>query len=138
VVALVGLLAGPADHAAALPIGWAVGTNGTIVHTTDGGTTWTGQSNPLSGTTIVLRGVEFTDATTGWAVGLGGTILHTIDGGSNWIPQLSRTGNDLLSVEFLNGPAAAPEPSSGVLMALLAGGLAGVYAWRKRRPPAAG
>ena len=46
--------------------GWAVGENGTIVKTTDGGTNWTIQT---SGTTYILMGVSFTDANTGTAVG---------------------------------------------------------------------
>jgi hypothetical protein len=135
VFVLVGLLAGPADHAAASPIGWAVGDNGTIVNTTNGGTTWNPQT---SGTGQFLIGVEFTDATTGWAVGRLGTILHTTNGGTTWNPQTSGTSNDLQGVEFLNGPTATPEPSSGVLMALLAGGFVGVWAWRRRRQATAG
>ncbi len=58
--------------------GTAVGAEGTILHTTDGGATWTLQS---SGTTVPLSGVTFVDANTGWAVGEGGTILHTTTGG---------------------------------------------------------
>src|SRR5215831_19484521 len=57
--------------------GTAVGGGGTILHTTDGGATWTPQS---SGTTFWLHGVSFLDTNTGWAVGDGGTILHTTDG----------------------------------------------------------
>lgn len=63
--------------------GWAVGDNGTIVNTTDGGQTWLLQS---SGTTEILRAVFFIDANTGWAVGglLGKAMLKTTDGGENW------------------------------------------------------
>ena len=42
--------------------GTIVGTDGIILHTTNGGETWTKQS---SGTTNHLRGVYFTDANTG-------------------------------------------------------------------------
>ena len=58
--------------------GTAVGVFGTILRTTDGGSTWTAQD---SGTTNRLLGVSFTDASTGTAVGSGGTILRTTDGG---------------------------------------------------------
>jgi photosystem II stability/assembly factor-like uncharacterized protein len=57
--------------------GTAVGWEGTILRTTDGGATWTAQE---SCTTNLLYGVSFTDANTGTAVGQFGTILRT-DGG---------------------------------------------------------
>lgn len=58
--------------------GTAVGENGIILRTTDGGTTWTSQT---SGTTYLLRGVSFTDSNNGTAVGIPGTILRTTTGG---------------------------------------------------------
>ncbi|MCF6341953.1 MAG: YCF48-related protein [Bacteroidales bacterium] len=63
--------------------GWAVGNDGTIVNTTDGGQTWAPQA---SGTTEILRAVFFIDANTGWAVGgtLSKTMIKTTDGGSSW------------------------------------------------------
>jgi photosystem II stability/assembly factor-like uncharacterized protein len=57
--------------------GTAVGEEGTILRTTDGGTTWMSQN---SGTTQTLFGVSFTAANTGTAVGHGSTILRTTDG----------------------------------------------------------
>jgi photosystem II stability/assembly factor-like uncharacterized protein len=58
--------------------GWAVGTAGTILHTTDSGATWTQQP---SGTSETLFAVRFTSPTTGWTAGAAGTILNTSDGG---------------------------------------------------------
>jgi photosystem II stability/assembly factor-like uncharacterized protein len=46
--------------------GWVVGAGGTILTTTNGGTTWTPQT---SNTTIVLRDVHFISNTQGWIVG---------------------------------------------------------------------
>jgi hypothetical protein len=60
--------------------GWTVGDGGRILHTTNGGSTWSGQ---MSGTTSFLASVYFSDAMTGWAVGRGGTILHTASGPSS-------------------------------------------------------
>ena len=59
--------------------GWAVGDWGTILHTTDGGTTWSQQS---SGTTEPLNAVRFFDASHGWAIG--NVMLWTDDGGQAW------------------------------------------------------
>jgi photosystem II stability/assembly factor-like uncharacterized protein len=83
--------------------GYAVGTGGTILKTTDGGTTW----NPLaSGTTASLNSVCFTDANTGYVAGGTdslnfATILKTTDGGSTWLPLSSgMTGAGICSVYF--------------------------------------
>ncbi len=62
-----------------LNTGTAVGANGTIIRTTDGGATWSLQA---SGTTKALHGVIFTDQNTGVAVGARGTVLQTVDGGA--------------------------------------------------------
>lgn len=77
--------------------GWAVGESGTIMKTTDGGTTWNLQT---SGTMNVLLGVSFTDANNGTIVGDFGTILRTTDGGANWSTQSSGTTNALYGVIF--------------------------------------
>ncbi|MBE9519066.1 MAG: T9SS type A sorting domain-containing protein [Bacteroidetes bacterium] len=65
--------------------GWAVGNNGTIVATVDGGDNWTAQT---SGYTEQLRGLFFLDQDTGWVVGgfSSGSlvVLKTTDGGANW------------------------------------------------------
>src|SRR5207237_770107 len=84
--------------------GWAVGAVGTIVHTSDGGATWSGQD---SGANNNLGALDFTDALTGWAVGDRGTILHTSDGGATWSGQDSGTLNGLLCVAVAT-PAPVP------------------------------
>ena len=58
--------------------GYAVGDNGTILKTSNGGTNWTAET---SGTTNDLTSVYFSDADTGYAVGSSGTILKTNNGG---------------------------------------------------------
>jgi photosystem II stability/assembly factor-like uncharacterized protein len=81
--------------------GWAVGNGGTILATSNGGTTWTPQ---VSGTTQNLYSVSFPDAMHGWAVGMaygfdvgGGsagypTILATSNGGATWTLQTGTPG----------------------------------------------
>ncbi len=65
--------------------GWAVGDNGTIVATVDGGETWSPQT---SGTTEKLRSVFFLSDTLGWIAGgfsaSSNVLLMTEDGGANW------------------------------------------------------
>jgi photosystem II stability/assembly factor-like uncharacterized protein len=70
--------------------GWAVGQNGRILATTDGGATWQVQVSGLEGadrsgaSAPVLRGVAFADARHGFAVGSPGLLLATSDGGATW------------------------------------------------------
>ena len=84
--------------------GYAVGGEGTILRTTDGGSTV--EHGQPSGTTTWLRDVCFTDANTGTAVGGnwysedGGIILRTFDGGLSWISQSIPTSRALNSVFF--------------------------------------
>jgi hypothetical protein len=54
--------------------GFAVGSGGTIIATTNSGASWTPQT---SGTSLTLLGLAMTDTTHGWASGLRGTMVHT-------------------------------------------------------------
>jgi hypothetical protein len=53
--------------------GWVVGDYGLILHTTDGGVTWTAMEHP---TRLTLRGVHAVEPGLAWIVGDGGLILH--------------------------------------------------------------
>jgi photosystem II stability/assembly factor-like uncharacterized protein len=80
--------------------GWAVGSNGTVVGTSDGGVHWFTEASAV---TYDLYGVSFTHDSSsstydGWAVGWAGTIVHTTDGGSSWTKQDSGTDADLYSI----------------------------------------
>lgn len=91
--------------------GWAVGENGTILATSNGGASWQAQTN---GTTRQLESVHFVNATTGWAVGgyrsqflhdntrAEGLIIHTTDGGATWQTQMRSKESSLYSVHFVN------------------------------------
>ena len=79
--------------------GWAVGNYGTMLHTTNGGTTWTAQT---SGSGSWLYGVFFINSNLGWEVGNNGTIIHTTDGGTSWSGQSSGTTWTLNGVTFID------------------------------------
>ena len=70
---------------------------GTILKTTDGGTTWTEQSN---GVALGLLSVYFVDETNGYAVREGGEIYKTINGGADWTS--TNVGFTLEPVSHLN------------------------------------
>jgi photosystem II stability/assembly factor-like uncharacterized protein len=61
--------------------GFAVGGEGVIVKTINGGKSWVRCANPYS---FGLSSVYFIDANVGFAVGDKGTILKTVDGGTTW------------------------------------------------------
>lgn len=86
--------------------GTAVGDDGYMLQTTDGGLTWVPRS---SGTANTLTSVAFADANTGIAVGWNGTARYTTDGGATW--KAGTVGPDmwLFDVTF---------PSSGVAIAV--------------------
>ncbi|MFC1686548.1 WD40/YVTN/BNR-like repeat-containing protein [Patescibacteria group bacterium] len=71
-------------------VGDAVGGNGVILNTTDGGQTWNRQTGGVV-PNVNLNGVSAVDANTAWVVGdalLGmGIVLYTINGGTTWAQQ---------------------------------------------------
>jgi len=78
--------------------GWTVGADGTILTTTNGGSTW---SELTSGTgSSYLESVFFISSTQGWAVGDSGVVLKTNNGGSSWSKQITDTNSALSSVFF--------------------------------------
>ncbi len=77
---LTGVSFGDAQH------GWAVGHDGVILATTDGGVTWTHQDSGADLETIYLD-VFFSDAQHGLAVGAYGKCILTMDGGKTWQPS---------------------------------------------------
>jgi photosystem II stability/assembly factor-like uncharacterized protein len=63
--------------------GWAAGHWGAVLHTDDGGETWT-QQRLESNQDKPLFAIHFFDAKTGVAVGLWSLVLVTEDGGKSW------------------------------------------------------
>lgn len=63
--------------------GWAVGHDGVILATTDGGQTWKRQDAGRDLETVYLD-VHFRDITSGFAIGAYGKFMVTADGGKTW------------------------------------------------------
>ena len=101
--------------------GWAVGSNGTILTTSQGGTSWTAQN---SGVTGFLMSVDFVDALNGWAVGNNGVILNTIDGGTTWNAQVSGTTEFLYAVDFVDDLFGYAVGANGTILSTITGGTA--------------
>jgi len=99
--------------------GWVAGENGTILHTTNGGSLWQTQNVP---TAVDLESISFADASQGWAVGDNGVILHTSDGGNSWSLQSSGLITDLKSVFFIDATTGWAAGSSGRILKTTSGG----------------
>jgi photosystem II stability/assembly factor-like uncharacterized protein len=87
--------------------GWAVGDDGVILHTIDGGQSWERQA---SGVRASLRGMYFIDSFVGFVVGRenlpfegsAGVILFTNDGGVQWKRVALPDMPGLHAVHFFN------------------------------------
>lgn len=72
-------------------LGYAVGSVGTIYKSTDGGITWTLQTNiPATEAAKAIKSVSIVDENIAFASGDEGLVMKTIDGGASW--QLCNTG----------------------------------------------
>lgn len=87
--------------------GWAVGNNGVILSTSNGGLSWQAQT---SGSAASLLSVVFVDSSNGWAVGSTSdskpVILHTSDGGKTWVVQASPAPAGLASITAVDANTA--------------------------------
>ncbi|MBN2561691.1 MAG: hypothetical protein JXQ75_12255, partial [Phycisphaerae bacterium] len=73
--------------------GWIAADSKGIIRSSNGGTTWTPQTNGLIGP---IRGLDFASATTGWAYdGSYERIFKTSNGGSTWVQQYQATNTYL-------------------------------------------
>ncbi|MEY8205959.1 MAG: YCF48-related protein [Bermanella sp.] len=74
--------------------GWAVGEDGVIVHTSDGGRHWQRQFDSRTASTQgPLLDVAFTSQLEGFAVGVFNKVVHTTDGGLSWHPWQEHVDN---------------------------------------------
>jgi hypothetical protein len=99
--------------------GWAVGLDGRVLATTNGGVNWFPQQ---SLTTNALNAVDFIDRSNGWVVGDWGRILRTTNGGSSWVTQISPTTAWLWGVRFANASLGWAVGDSGIILVTTNGG----------------
>jgi photosystem II stability/assembly factor-like uncharacterized protein len=78
------------------------GRGGTILKTTNGGTTWVDKTS-VTGTTGTLRSLYFKDSNNGVAVGQTGTVIRTTDGGDSWSTISTPNTHNLNAVTFVSG-----------------------------------
>lgn len=84
--------------------GWAIternGGDAYILHTSDGGNSWSIQLQQV----LLLAAIQFLDNNTGYVVGSSppGIVLKTTNGGSNWFNISNLPAYPLLDVKFVN------------------------------------
>lgn len=98
-------------HFISATTGLAVGTGGTIIKTTNGGTNW---STRTSLTANALTSVRFINATTAIAVGQFGIILYSTNAGETWTN--TTTGTNLTGVFFPSANIGYACGASGVIL----------------------
>ncbi len=95
--------------------GWAVGTDGLIMHYD--GNAWN-QVN--SGTSLTFHAVSMVDSQNGWAVGDSGLILRW--NGSNWKVQDSKTWSELRAISMTSPTSGWAVGKSGIVLEYRTGG----------------
>ena len=106
--------------------GWAVGSGGTILATTNGGATWTAQTSGVD-STLGIQDVSFVDASHGWVVGdledtYGSAVLRTTsNGGATWTKQDLGPAN-LCGVDFVDATHGWAVSLMGTIYATTNGG----------------
>jgi len=109
---------------------WAVGDYGKVIHSADGGATWSKQHLDSK---LHLQDVAAWDAQRLVAVGNGGAVFVSADGGGNWAARrpdvLPKTNDKLLRVKAYPGGRAWAVGEMGALL------VSGDYGntWERRR-----
>jgi photosystem II stability/assembly factor-like uncharacterized protein len=93
--------------------GYAVGNDGYVFKTTDGGANWIKQN---SGTSKTLAAVSFSDANNGFAVGDEGRIIHTLNGGATWSAENAGTTNPHYTFSAISGRQAFVGGHNGAVL----------------------
>jgi photosystem II stability/assembly factor-like uncharacterized protein len=112
--------------------GWAVGWNSTMLHTVDGGKTWSVKSNNIGD----MWSIDFVDSNHGWVGsnvpnGDSGVVWRTVDGGMTWQSSNKIWDWSIKSVDFTdtqNGWAVAE--NGGILLTTDGGA-----SWTIKKPP---
>ena len=100
--------------------GWAVGEEGAIFRTTDGGRTW---QSLESGFLTTMLSVDFMDDSTGVVVGALGQILRTEDGGESWKSQKISADDTLFDIWMMDADTAVAVGTRGSVLRTTDGGL---------------
>jgi photosystem II stability/assembly factor-like uncharacterized protein len=80
-------------------IGYTVGENGTVLKTTNGGSSWTALSAPSA---VTYYNVNFINENLGFIMGESGRIEKTTDGGATWVQKTSGIVHSIMASDILS------------------------------------
>ena len=102
--------------------GWAIGGQGQIVHTADGGGSWVRQELTCPWPTCPMRlyALAFTNHQEGWIAGE--RLYHTTDGGAHWNEHELDIGVDLQDIQFVDAQNGWLAGDRGLVMRTTDGG----------------
>lgn len=98
---------------------YAVGNSGTIIVTTNEGSSWTGQS---SGTSSGLYAISCPDASTCYAAGKNGALIATTNGGTSWEDRSWGTSSWIHGISCPSTSVCFAVGGSSAIMATTNGG----------------
>ncbi|MGA2669084.1 MAG: YCF48-related protein, partial [Ignavibacteria bacterium] len=78
--------------------GYAAGSTGIILKTTNGGNNWRTLTSPTSND---LNKIDFINSSTGWVFGISGTIYKTTNGGGNWLQETATGVSGTISGAYM-------------------------------------
>ena len=108
--------------------GWAVADQGQIFHTTNGGVSWTRQTNPSGDP---LNAVSFADSQHGVIVG--NSSLYTVNGGQTWLVGSGPLGS-MYGVDMIDANTGWACGGGGVIFKTTNGG----QSWVSQQTPIVG
>ncbi len=108
--------------------GYAVGGEGYIVKTIDGGDTWQPltlqNARTASGVIFSISDLSFVSVPTGYIVGNEGTIFKTIDAGKTWLQlTVNNAGGNITSVYFTSSDIGYISDANGKIFKTMNGGI---------------
>jgi len=81
-------------------LAWAVGDNGIVLKTDNGGVTWLSQPTPTS---VAINAVKFLTASVGYLAGANGTLFKTDNGGGTWTQLAIPALDSLNAISVISG-----------------------------------
>lgn len=93
--------------------GYAVGDNGVILKTTNGGQGWASQTSPVN---VNWKDVEVVNASVAWIVGENGLMAKTENGGATWTSLAKVVTSNLNAIEFLSSETGFIVGDSGTIL----------------------
>jgi len=94
-------------------VAWAVGENGILLKTDNGGVTWLTQPAPTSYT---IREIKFLTQKIGLLVGDGGSLYKTDNGGTSWVKLGVPVSNDLYGIHIVDQSLVVIVGSRGTVL----------------------